>query len=188
MIILIDMDDTMEQLLRAWLRAVNKKYNRNAVYDEVRAWDVSKAYPGLTHDQVYGVLSEPGFWKTVEPMPDAPQVIRRLMDRGHEVFVVTASTYDTVHQRMEDHLFRHFPFLSPEQVIITFRKQLLQGDILIDDGVHNLEGGSYKKILVTAPYNEDYDAEGHGMIRVNSWKEIEAAVLQLEEEDKDETL
>ncbi|MBR0086884.1 MAG: hypothetical protein IJL98_03995, partial [Lachnospiraceae bacterium] len=73
-------------------------------------------------------------------------------------------------------------------VIITFRKQLLQGDILIDDGIHNLEGGSYKKILVTAPYNEDYDAEGHGMIRVHSWKEIEAAVLQLEEEDKDETL
>ena len=61
MIILIDMDDTMEQLLKAWLRAVNKKYNRNAVYDEVRAWDVSKAYPGLTRDQVYGVLSEPGF-------------------------------------------------------------------------------------------------------------------------------
>ena len=48
--------------------------------------------------------------------------------------------------------------------------------MLIDDGIHNLEGGEYIKILMTAPHNRSYDAEGNGMIRVNSWKEIEKVI------------
>ena len=44
--------------------------------------------------------------------------------------------------------------------------------MLIDDGIHNLEGGAYKKILFTAAHNRDYDAEAHGMTRVHGWDEI----------------
>ena len=77
---------------------------------------------------------------------------------------------------MEDLLFRWFPFITWDQVIIAKRKQLIRGDVLIDDGIHNLEGGEYIKILMTAPHNRSYDAEGNGMIRVNSWKEIEKVI------------
>ena len=65
-------------------------------------------------------------------------------------------------------------------MIITSRKQLIRGDVLIDDGIHNLEGGDYAKILVTAPHNIDYDAEANGMIRVKDWDEILSAVEMLE--------
>ena len=44
--------------------------------------------------------------------------------------------------------------------------------MLIDDGIHNLEGGDYRKILFTAPHNRFYDAEANGMTRVNTWEEI----------------
>lgn len=60
--------------------------------------------------------------------------------------------------------------------IVTKNKQLVNGDILIDDGVHNLEGGRYKKILMSAPHNKGYDAELHGMTRVKSWEEAYNAV------------
>jgi 5'(3')-deoxyribonucleotidase len=83
---------------------------------------------------------------------------------------------------MDDLLFRWFPFISWDQVIITKRKQLIKGDVLIDDGIHNLEGGDYVKILMTAPHNRSYDAEGNGMIRVSSWKEIEKVISELEEQ------
>ena len=42
---------------------------------------------------------------------------------------------------------------------------------MIDDGFHYLEGGSYFKILIDAPYNQDYDAEKNGMVRVSTLKE-----------------
>ncbi len=180
--ILVDMDDTIEQLLKAWLDAVNKKYGRSVAYDDIREWDISLPYPGLTKEQVYGTALEPGFWKNVEPMPGAPEALKKLMDDGHEVLIVTATPYMSVPEKMEDLLFKWFPFLSWDQVIITFRKQLIKGDVLIDDGVHNLEGGDYKKILMTAPHNRNYDAEAHGMIRVHNWDEILQVIERLKTE------
>ena len=180
MTILVDMDDTMEQLLRAWLQAVNEKYGTNVTYEQSLVWDVSAAFPGLTHKQVYDVPLEKDFWKRVEPMPGAAQALQRFMQAGHKVFIVTAADYETVPEKMQDHLFKHFPFLSWNQVIITSNKQLIRGDVLIDDGIHNLEGGDYAKILMTAPYNEWYDAEANGMIRVHNWQEVEEAVRRIE--------
>lgn len=180
MTILVDMDDTIEQLLHAWVRAVNEKYQQSACYEDIISWDVSAAFPELTWEQVYGVTFEPGFWKTVDPIPGAAEVLQRLMRDGHDVYIVTATPYQSVQEKMDDLLFRYFPFLSWDQVIITRNKQLIRGDVLIDDGVHNLEGGNYVKILMTAPHNRDYDAEANGMIRVRNWEEIDAEIRKLE--------
>jgi len=35
MTILIDMDDTIEMLLKAWVSGVNRKYHRSVSYEEV---------------------------------------------------------------------------------------------------------------------------------------------------------
>ena len=179
MTILIDMDDTIESLLKAWVSGVNKKYGRNVSCEDVTSWDVSSAFPGLTHEQVYAVPLEQGFWKTVEPIPGAAEAIQRFMDAGHEVFIVTATPYESVTEKMTEVLFRYFPFLTWKQLIITSRKQLIRGDVLIDDGVHNLEGGDYVKILMTAPHNRNYDAEANDMIRVHTWPEIEDVIRRI---------
>ena len=182
--ILVDMDDTIEQLLQAWVRGANEKYNRNVAYDNITSWDVSAAYPGLTWEQIYAIPMQPGFWKTVEPVPGASEALQRLMDAGHSVFIVTATPHESVPEKMNDLLFRYFPFLTWNQVIITANKQMIRGDVLIDDGIHNLEGGDYVKILMTAPHNKSYDAEANGMIRVSNWAEIEKILSQLAECDR----
>ncbi len=179
MIILVDMDDTIEQLLKAWVKGVNKKYARSVTVDEIVTWDVAAAFPGLTHDEVYGIPMQPGFWSNVEPVSDSAQVLQNLIAAGHEVFIVTATPYESIYEKMSEVLFKYFPFLSWDQVIVTTRKQMIRGDVLIDDGIHNLEGGQYKKVLMTAPHNIHYDAEAHGMVRVNSWKEIEQVIDRL---------
>lgn len=179
MVILVDMDDTIEQLLKAWVEGVNKRYNRTVAYDEITDWNVTAAYPGLTMDEIYSIPMESGFWKDVEPMPGAAEALQHFMAEGHDVFIVTATPHDSVPEKMNDCLFKWFPFLRWDQVIITFHKQLIQGDVLIDDGVHNLEGGSYAKVLMTAPHNRNYDAEGNGMIRVNNWAEAVSVVDSL---------
>ena len=185
MTILIDMDDTIESLLKAWVSGVNRKYGRSVSHEDVGSWDVSTAFPGLTHEQVYAVPLEKGFWKTVEPIPGAAEAIQRFMAAGHEVFIVTATPYESVTEKMSDLLFRYFPFLSWKQLIITSRKQLIRGDVLIDDGVHNLEGGDYIKILMTAPHNRNYDAEANGMIRVHNWAEIEEVINRISAEQEE---
>lgn len=172
MTILVDMDDTIELLLQTLLRRINEKYGRDVAPDDVTQWNLAAAYPGLTREQIFSVADVPGFWKDVKPMPGAAEGLKHLMDEGHEVFIVTATEAGHVDEKMREVLFRYFPFLSWDQVIITSRKQMIRGDVLIDDGIHNLEGGEYKKILFTAPYNRHYDAEANGMARVDSWDQI----------------
>ena len=117
-------------------------------------------------------MHEEDFWEDVKPVPGAAEALKHFMDEGHEVYVVTATEFEHVYEKMRKVLFRYFPFLSPRQVIIACRKQMIRGDVLIDDGIHNLEGGAYRKILFTRPYNREYDAAANGMTRVRSWDEI----------------
>jgi 5'(3')-deoxyribonucleotidase len=91
-----------------------------------------------------------------------------------------------VEEKMNRLLFHYFPFLSWSQVIITGRKQMIRGDVLIDDGIHNLEGGSYRKILFTAPHNRFYDAEANGMTRVHTWEEAVRIIDDMEEPAEEE--
>ncbi|MBO6092021.1 MAG: hypothetical protein J6P40_00095, partial [Oscillospiraceae bacterium] len=133
MTILVDMDDTIEQLLKAWVSRANAKFGRQVTLDEITEWNVAAPYEGLTRKQIYDVTYEPGFWSSVEPMPGAAEALKHFMEEGHEVFIVTATEIEHVEEKMKGLLFRYFPFLSWEQVIITSRKQMIRGDVMIDD-------------------------------------------------------
>ena len=172
MTILVDLDDTLEQLLAALVKRANERFHRNAAVDDVTDWSIVCAFPGITKQEILDFMREADFWEDVKPVPGAAEALKHFIDEGHEVYIVTATEFEHVKAKMEGVLFRYFPFLTWDRVIITSRKQMIRGDILIDDGVHNLEGGAYRKILFTAPYNRDYDAEGNGMIRVHNWDEI----------------
>ena len=180
MTILVDMDDTIEQLLKAWVNRANEKFDRNVTLDDITDWNVAAPYPGITRKEIYDVTYEPGFWSSVEPMPGAADALKHFMNEGHQVYIVTATEPEHVEEKMKGLLFRYFPFISWEQVIITSRKQLIRGDVLIDDGIHNLEGGDYKKIMFTAPHNRHYDAENNGMIRVHTWDEVVEIIDHME--------
>ena len=172
MTILVDLDDTIEQLLAALVKRANERFCRNATVDDVTDWSIVCAFPGIAKREILDFMREPDFWEEVKPVPGAAEALKHFMDEGHQVYIVTATEAEHVHGKMERVLFRYFPFLSWDQVIITGRKQMIRGDVLIDDGIHNLEGGEYRKILFTAPYNREYDAEANGVIRVSSWDEI----------------
>lgn len=179
MTILVDMDDVLEQLVPGWIRYVNERYGTNAVPQDVKNWDMSLAFPTLTKEQVYAAVSDDRLWSYVTPMPGAADALQRLKEAGHEIFIVTASHYKTLPVKMETVLFRYYPFLDWDHVIITSKKQLIRGDVLVDDGPHNLCGGSYHKILFDAYHNRTFDAASIGATRVHNWQEAEAEINRL---------
>lgn len=182
MIILVDMDDTIEHLLCPWLNWLNKAYDKNVQESDVVSWDMQDAYPDLSVEQIFEPLDVPEFWDTVTPIEGAREALERFLSRGHKIYVVTSTPVGSVRPKMERVLFRYFPFFTFDDVIITSNKQLVRGDVLIDDGYHNMVGGTYKKILVDAPYNRKYDEREAGAVRVRNWAEIEAAIERIEEE------
>lgn len=172
MIILVDMDDTIENMTEAWINYANMRFDTAVNAADITTWDPSEAFPTVSHEEMYALLLEDKLYETVEPFEDAAHYMQKLISEGHEVFIVTNSPYQVMKSKIENVLFRHFPFIDWKHVIITGRKHLVKGDVLIDDGVHNLLGGDYAKLLFTAPHNRSFDAEKNGMVRVNCWEEV----------------
>jgi 5'(3')-deoxyribonucleotidase len=166
------MDDTIEKLIEAWCKYLNHKHNLYVSPDDITDWDISTFYPTLTKEEIVEPLHTEEFWLTVHPRIDAMQYIQKLYDDGDDVYIVTASDYRAIKSKFDNILRRYFPCISWDHVIVAANKQMVAGDVLVDDGIHNLEGGGYKKILMTAPYNKGYNAEANGMVRVSSWEEV----------------
>ena len=174
------MDDTIENLGIAWVEYLNEQYGLNADFQNSKEFDMQKLFPSLKPDEVYAPLWERELWKKVTPKPDAVEYLERLMNEGHEVYIVTASALGTIAMKTEEVLYKYFPYIKEQQVITTWNKQLIQGDVLVDDGVHNLEGGDFEKILFDAPYNREYHEGAHGMFRAHNWEEVYRLIQELD--------
>ena len=166
------MDDTIENLCDAWVKALNTKYGLSVNVDDINNWDMSVAFPQLTKQQIVEILYDKDFWYSVEPKRDAMEYLKRLYDEGHNIFLCTATHYGTAEPKMKAIVERYFPFIDWKHIITCNYKQMIKCDILVDDGVHNLFGGDYTPILFTANHNRNYDEKMNNVFRANNWEEV----------------
>lgn len=150
--ILVDMDETLENLGVVWVDELNRRHGTSVIYDEITEWDMTKFFPSLSRNEVFAPLRDENIWKRVEPLPGAQEAVKTMKEDGHDVIVVTASHPDTVKWKY-DWLDRYFPSIKYRDIIFASRKQLVKGDFLIDDAPHNLFGGPYIPIMFSAPHN-----------------------------------
>lgn len=180
--VLIDMDDTIENLCEAWVKWLNEKYKFMVFLDDITEWDMCKFFPDIPESEVYAPLYDEEFWKTVRPKMDAIEYIDKMDSEGYNILICTHSNIKTIRQKVEYILNRYFPSIDDNHIIILKHKQMLTADVLVDDGVHNLIGGNYKKILFTASHNKAFDAESNDMTRCNNWKEVYETITKLYED------
>lgn len=170
--ILIDVDDVINNCCEEWCNYLNRRYGCSVHFSEVTEWEMSKFFPELTNEQIFEPLYLLEFWRKLKPKDKAGKYIKQLMDEGHKVYLCTTSNYQSVRPKFELFINRWFPYIKWSQIIITSNKQMIEADFLVDDGVHNLDGGKYNKILMTAPHNKNYDAKGNGMHRADDWDDV----------------
>ena len=170
----VDMDDTIENLLSAWITCLNNNYGTSVSYKDITEWEMKKIFPTLTENEIFSPLKDMGLWEKVSPKKDAQMYLKKLIDEGYNVYICTASHYDTVALKMTQVLKQHFPYIDWRKIIVAHDKQMIRCDVMIDDYIGNLLGGSYMKILMDAPYNRGFDKDG--IFRVHDWKEIYALI------------
>lgn len=169
--VLVDMDDTIENLCETWVQCLNEEHGTTVELNDIHSWAICDAFPSLTKEAVFAPLRTTKLWERVKPLPGAVEYLKRLIDDGHRVAVVTASHHETVAKKLNLVLFKYFPYLTYQDVIIASQKDLIRGDVLVDDGIHNFTGDRKLKLLMTAAHNRDID-EGYEIKRVNDWPEI----------------
>lgn len=178
MIVLVDMDGILVDLVTPWLRSAHEccpPSDRPLTVTDViasysgieRAPCGSHVYEHLTHD----------LFRSLQPIPGALEGVRALEAAGHDVVAVTASAKDpqTAAAKLawaEEHLG-----WSRHRVIVAQRKELVRGDVFVDDAPANLQayGVAWPRALratIAYPYNVGAD---DGVARFDGWQEPERA-------------
>ena len=169
-IILIDMDDVMTDLLTPWVEYLNEKHNLSVYTQDITAWDMSQFFPTLSKKEIYQPLDEENFWKTVKPHEGAVYNINKLCEE-YKVYVVTATSLNNIKYKVDHIIKPYFPFINPRNIIVSNNKQMISGDVLIDDNVNNLLGGKYDKILFSRPHNYTYLSKDYPIVIADGWED-----------------
>lgn len=122
----------------------------------------------------------------VEPIPNAPEVIKKLSEH-YKIYVVTAYNWpgkvidsaDNLKYKFE-YLSHFLPFIDPNNFIFMTEKTKIKFDIGIDDRPIYLESCD-TKLLFSEFRNEKITKEeldSQGMTRVDTWLEIEKILLK----------
>lgn len=107
---------------------------------------------------VMKILHHPDFYESLPPIPGALAVIRKVVDDGHDVSIVTTPWDQNPrgHQGKVRWVQKHLGWDYVKRLVITRDKTRWVGDVLIDDKplVNGLIVPFWKHIYFTQPYNE----------------------------------
>lgn len=169
-IIMIDLDDTLEDLCVHWIEVLNTKYNLNVDYNTI-TWSMTQNFPTLTMEQICEPLDDVNFWDGVKPKKDAPYFVKKLIDEGYQVYICTASHHNSINVKYKTIIKRYFPFIGWDNIIVTSHKDLVKADVFIDDNPTHLQRKDCIKFLFDAPHNRNSELD-ENTIRVYRWCDI----------------
>lgn len=183
--ILLDLDDVLNNQDELWVDELNRKFRRNVKLDTITDWDISKYYPGVDKIGLYEPVASGRLVSLMTPIQGSAEYTWRWYSAGHNILIATSTGAENVYEKVK-WLYKHFKWFDEKNMIITHHKQLLRGDILVDDGVHNLlpdkmtgAEPQYVKLCMDRPWNRSFDCLKHGIHRVHSFEEIDRAIQVL---------
>lgn len=177
-VIACDMDEVVADLLTGWLHLYNLKWGDTLTKEEITDWDVRKFVRKECGSKAYDILRDPKLYPfNVEPIEGAKAGILRLRSMGYRVVFVTSCVVGSVDAKMG--WLAHHRLIdrgaTPKDFIAAKDKALINAELLIDDGPHNIAAFPRHTILFSQPYNEHLDHP----YRARSWAEIPQMVASL---------
>ena len=195
--ILVDCDGVLANFIEPFLAIANRLAGTSYTEADVKEWDMDRL-PGFEaiKNEAWAEVGDPGFARNMPLYQGAQEGMRRLADIG-EVFIVTAPLW--LHKEDESRgdlhgqtfcwdrvkwLRAHFG-IPATRVIFAYHKELVEGDVLIDDKVENVEAwikahGTKKgtsAILWSHPYNKTGQGRHPKVMRTNDWNEAGNFIL-----------
>ncbi len=174
----IDVDDVLVSLVPIWLDIFNSKTGHDIKPEDIKSWNIESYIPEEHRKYFWSILSTEELWETIQPLTDSQMYIKRLSEE-YDLYLITATHWTNATMK-GNMLNRLFPFIDIyKKLIIGSNKQIIDINLLIDDGCHNLTSGLYNKILYTQPWNKDFNCKEHGILRVNNWDEAYKKIKML---------
>jgi 5'-nucleotidase len=162
--ILVDMDSILADFYFGVLDAYERETGDKPHPNVLNAWDAK--FPN--GKDCFPYFSVPGFFRGLKPVSGAIPFIHKARELGHEVVICSTGTLTHVPGEKFEWLTEHVPELDRvKHVVFTGRKDLVRGDVLIDDHAKNTTAWkaahpSGLTIGIQYPYNvNDWGAFDH---------------------------
>ena len=189
--ILLDVDEVI--CFSGILDAVNEFLGTDYEIDEFTDYHVDEiAIPEDLFDEFNKFLALRNNYENPTILPDAIKTIE-LLSKHYDIYICSSCINPLDHLGSAGifknkflFLMEYLPFINPENYIFTSSKELIRGDIIIDDRLSNLDSDIETKILFPSYHNKDISSEEldkKGIIRAgyewrNGWKEVERILIE----------
>ena len=183
--IFIDFDNVIVNSTYIVTKILNKKYNKNVEWEDVRSYDFSDKFPETNKNEILEIFNSDEFFTLAKQSIyfNSKKVIEKF-SKDFDVFILTIGTPINIKLKI-DFLKENFPFISKyimilmdnvkmDKSIINMRKE----DTIIDDVYSNIESSSAgNRILFSyGGIQTEWNEYGKYMELTNTWSEIERRI------------
>ena len=179
MVICVDCDDVICNLQEVVINLFNNRYGSHYTLNDFTEYDVMNVLPtqdAITMQDMYG---ESGLYEKVKPIYGAQESIEKLINLGHQVYIVTAAIPKTYGEKVA-FIKRFFPCIDDSHIVCMKHKWMFKCDIMIEDNAQNLLAKPYYyRICFDQPWNRQINDWTYGIHRCKSWNEIVAVVNEI---------
>lgn len=168
--LIVDMDGVLADAWAQFLDYDERDTGRRKSVAELAGIPEMEAF-ARAHEYV----RTPGFFRTAPVIAGSREAMEELNQR-YEVYVVSAAIEfpNSLREKVE-WMREHFPFVPWQRIVLCGSKQIVQGDIMVDDHFKNLDFFAGRTLLFTQPHNQTHENGRHE--RVNSWHEAARLLL-----------
>lgn len=163
MIIFVDVDGVCADLGSEWIRRYNRDSGDNLTLEKITDWGIHKFVKPEYKLKIFDYLRDEDIYDYVEQIPGSLDGIRELRNAGHRVVFATTVARGARSSKFEwliqnGYLSNSVDIIPPADNYIEVKdKSLLRGDLLIDDGYHNVSAFCGKSILYRTHHNKQYE-------------------------------
>jgi len=183
--IYLDLDEVICKLLDKLCRIYNYKYDKNLKPNDIKTYSLSQ-YIG---EKGIEILKQPGFFRMLEPIEGAIETIKKLVNDGNEMFIISSPMNE--YSVFEKYLWirKHLPFFDIKNLILVGNKgDLLSriGDgidsgILFDDCPEYISKFNGVSVVMDRAYNRELVVGVDCDYRVSGWDEFYGVVGSIDE-------
>lgn len=178
----IDLDEVLFNTVEAWIERHNDITDDYVKVEDIKSWEIARYIHKGNKETLFYILRQNDFWQTVKPVTGSVSYLSQLQRNYDdiEICIVTASDFNTLPNKMR-RFFELFPFINRDQVVVTYQKNLINVDVMVDDNPNNLKNmpKGCVKVLFDAPHNRSCNEEDIAAIRVKSWDELYKLIVVL---------
>lgn len=172
---IVDVDDTVVQLLPTWLRLYNRDWNDTLTPAHVTSWEIWEHVKPECGRRIYDYLDSPALYDDMEPIAGALAGVQRIRAAGIRVVFATSAVRGHAGAKLD--LLQRHGFLAPGRKVDpdyaeVADKGLLRGHVIIDDGWHNIVAWrGVLALLYPGPQNASRVIDEPGVLRVRDWQD-----------------